>query len=370
MRARRTIVLAVILSCAASTSAFAQGAVPSVESRTTGDRSELIETIPIPRGPGSFETALALTPEEMPELRVGDEIRVSSELAITTDCIFSSARCAGRPYKFDPIVQTELILTERADEIVLARDRRRCLQRLGNREHHCQIVFDGVELGASPGPFDCASGGCALEVRIRAWNGRALGGEALVIGGNKPDGRIVQDKARLNVIRFRNDAEKLAKTVRGGLVRTTVPLDLNKRVIYSVKLDRLDAGDVLDVTVDARAHVGHLPFPALVGSQLVLAEGPREEHGRRFVKRVASLNGEITENSGTNCTQAKTPCPVHRTGVLTLRKDVRRRNGDPRPLWVNLVVRSTAKRAEGGPGDAVRIEDGTGLRVRQYAARG
>ncbi|MEJ7876198.1 MAG: hypothetical protein WKF62_06025 [Solirubrobacterales bacterium] len=370
MRARRTILIAVTLSFVVSESASAQDAVPTVESRTTGDRSELIETIPIPRGPGSFTTALALAPDEMPELRVGDEMRVSSELAITTDCVFSSPRCAGRPYEFDPIAQTELVLTQRGDELVLARDRRRCLQRLGNREHHCQIVFAGVELGASSGPIDCAFGGCALEVRIRAWNGRALGGEALVIGGNKPNGRIVQDKARLNVIRFRNGAERLAETVRGGPIRTRVPLDLNKRVIYSVRLDRLDAGDVLDVTVDARADVGHLPFPALVGSQLVLAEGPHEEHGRRFVKRVASLNGEITENNGTNCTQAKTPCPVHRTGVLRIRKDVRRQSGDPRPLWVNLVVRSTAKRADPAPGDSVRIENGAGLRVRQYAARG
>ena len=152
-------------------------------------------------------------------------------------------------------------------------------------------------------------------------------------------------------------------------MRTAVPLDLNKRVIYSVRLDRLNDGDVVEATVDARGHVGHLPFPALIGSQLVLAEGPREEHGRQFAKRAANLDGEFTEISGTNCTQAKTPCPVHRTGVLTIRKDVRRQSGRPRPLWVNLVVRSTAKRAEGSRGDAVRIENGDGLRVRRYPAQ-
>jgi len=347
----------------------AQGDV-SVDVRTTGDRSELIKTVPITRNPGPFRTALALAPGKMPDLRADDRLRVSSELAVTTDCLFHSPRCAGRPYEFDPVVQTQLVLTGRGGEIVLARDRRRCLQRRGNREHHCQIVFGGIDLGASPGGINCVSDGCALEVRTRSWNGRARGGEALVIGGNKPNGRIVQDKARLNVIRFRGGAQNTAKTVRGGPVRTTVPLDLNKRVVYSVKLKRLDAGDVLEATVDARAHVSHLPFPALVGSQLVLAEGPQEEHGRQFAKRVASLNGEFTENSGTNCTQAKTPCPVHRTGVLKIRKDVRRQSGSPRPLWVNLVVRSTAKRAQGGPGDAVRIENGNGLRVRRYPAHG
>ena len=346
-----------------------QGGV-DVDASSTGNNSELIKTVPITRNPGPFRTALGLGPGKMPDLRASDRLRVSSELAVTTDCLFNSPRCAGRPYRFDPVVQTQLVLAGSGNEIVLARDRRRCLQRQGNREHHCQIVFDGIDLSASPGGINCVSGGCALEVRTRSYNGRARGGEALVIGGNKPDGRIVQDKARLNVIRFRGGAQNLAKTERGGPVRTSVPLDLNKRVVYSVKLNRLDAGDVVEATVDARAHVGHLPFAALVGSQLVLAEGPQEEHGRQFAKRMASLKGEFTENSGTNCTQAKTPCPVHRTGVLTIRKDVRRQSGQPRPLWVNLVVRSTAKRAEGGSGDAVQIENGTGLRVRRYPAHG
>jgi len=370
MSFRRVAGTLVGLAALASMQAWAaQGGDVDVDASSTGDHSELIKTVPITRNPGPFRTALALPAGKIPDLRASDRLRVSSELVVTTDCVFSSPRCAGRPYKFDPVVQTQLVLRGSGDEIVLARDRRRCLQRPGNREHHCQIVFDGIDISATPGRINCVTDECTLEVRTRSYNGRAQGGEALVIGGNKPSGRIVQDKARLNVIRFRGGAENLAKTEKGGPVRTSVPLDLNKRVVYSVRLDRLNAGDVVEATVDARGHVGHLPFPALIGSQLVLAEGPREEHGRLFAKRVANLNGEFTENSGTNCTQAKTPCPVHRTGVLTIRRDVRRQSGQPRPLWVNLVIRSTAKRAEGSRGDAVRIENGDGLRVRRYPAR-
>ena len=126
------------------------------------------------------------------------------------------------------------------------------------------------------------------------------------------------------MIRFRGGAQNLAKTERGGPVRTSVPLDLNKRVVYIVKLNRLDAGDVVVATVDARAHVGHLPFAALVGSQLVLAEGPQEEHGRQFAKRMASLGGRVHREQWHQWHAGKDSRPVHRTGVLTIRKDVRR----------------------------------------------
>lgn len=350
--------------------ADARGPLPSVKAKTTGDRSELIETVPIKRSPGSYRVAMALRARSTPNLEPGDLLRASSEVVVSTDCTFSSPRCAGNPYVFNPRLQTQLVLTDGESDYVLARDRRRCLQEPGDREHHCQIVFDGVQTGTAPGELDCAADACGLELRIRAWSARADGGEAVIIGASKPGGRIVQDKGRINVIRFRGGAQELGKTSRGGLVRDEVPLDLKKRVVMSVRLDRLDEGDVLEVVADARAHVGHLPFPALVGSQLVLAEGPGEAHGHRFVRRIANLKGEITENSGTNCTQAKTPCALHRAGVLVIREDVRRRNGDPRPLWVNLVVRSTAKRAEGGAGEAVKLENRNGLRVRRYPARG
>ena len=115
----------------------------------------------------------------MPDLRASDRLRVSSELAVTTDCLFNSPRCAGRPYRFDPVVQTQLVLQVAATRSCSRETRRRCLQRQGNREHHCQIVFDGIDLSASPGGINCVSGGCALEVRTRSYNGRARGGEAL-----------------------------------------------------------------------------------------------------------------------------------------------------------------------------------------------
>ncbi|MDQ3758531.1 MAG: hypothetical protein M3331_01105, partial [Actinomycetota bacterium] len=198
---------AAMLSLALSVPAAAGGPVPSVEVKTTGDRSELIERVPIRKDPGRYSVAMALRSDAMPDLETDDLLRASSELVVTTDCTFKSARCIGNPYVFNPKIQTQLVLTEGGRDVVLARDRRRCLQEPGNREHHCQIVFAGAETGTAPGELDCAADPCELEVRVRAWSARADGGEVVVIGANKPNGRIEQDKARLNAIRFRGGAE-------------------------------------------------------------------------------------------------------------------------------------------------------------------
>ena len=49
---------------------------------------------------------------------------------------------------------------------------------------------------------------------------------------------------------------------------------MSPRVLYSVRLNRLKAGEQL--VVDARAHVGigNLPYNTLIRSQLLLTEGP------------------------------------------------------------------------------------------------
>ena len=239
-----------------------------------------------------------------------------------------------------------------------------CVQQVGDRQHHCVIPHHGIEAGGAPERLGCERGGCMLEMQIRARNPRAEAGHLLIIGGQDETGRLRQDKARLNAIRLRGRPQ--TKVISGRQTKTEVPPDLEHRVVLSQRVDGLQKGDVIEASVDLRATVAHLPYPALVASQIVLAESPNATHGKRFVSRVANLHGELTEDGGTNCTQAQTPCPVLRTGILKVRESSVNPRGNKVPLFLNLVVRANNKLKPERPGDMIRLINHGGLKATIY----
>ena len=342
------------------------GDTVQVDAVTTGNGSELIQTIPVASSPGAWQRAMELPPSEMPDLAPGDRLRVSAELALTTDCTRPLPRCTGRPHRFDPRYQTQIVLRSRSGDVALAKDSGRCVQQPGDRQHHCVLSYRGLEAGGAAERMRCSDEACSIVFLIRAHNTQAEGGEVLIIGGQDASGRIRQDRGRINALRIRPGRAALPKSNRAGPTRTALAPDLRKRVIYSIKLPNLRRGDVLEAWVSARASVGHLPYPAFVSSQIVLAESPSAAHGKRFASKVATMRGEFNEGTGTNCTQAQTPCPIERTGLLEIRANSETPSGDRIPLFVNVVAKANNKLMASKPGDAIRIRDAGGLSVRRY----
>ena len=95
----------------------------------------------------------------------------------------------------------------------------------------------------------------------------------MIIGANKPSGRIVQNKSRLNAIRLApgTTAQRL---VTRDLRRGSLRLRPRRKVVLSQKVEGLERGDVLAVGAALRSDVRHLGYNALVGGQLVVARGP------------------------------------------------------------------------------------------------
>ncbi len=246
----------------------------------------------------------------------------------------------------------------------LVGDRMKCVQQPGDRQHHCIVPLHGMEAGGVARRLNC-DGDCRVEMLVRAHNPRARSGDVVVIGMQDETGKLTGDRGRINAIRLRGSPQR--RDVREGLERREIPPDLKKRVVISAKLDHLKRGDVIEGWVDIRASVSHLPYPALVASEIVLAEEPTSTNGKRFVSRVASLDGDLTEGAGTNCTQAQTPCPVFRTGVLEMREDSVSPRGRSRPLFLNVVIRASNKLLPKRPGDMIRLRNHGGLNVRVYS---
>jgi hypothetical protein len=375
---------AAFLAAAASVSAQSFEQPEQVLVATSGSDSELVSTIEIGTVPGERATVVMSLPLEAFGLAPGDRLVGSSEAEVTTDCQVEAPRCVGNAYTYNPTVQSQLILA--SDPALAGGTGTTPLSRLSSRvcthvRHHCVPVFPRAVLDVSPdAPPACVlAGGCHLNLVVSAHNPAAKPGDMLIIGEDEPDGTTIQDKGRVNAVRLRPDSpgpapdEPVSRFVSREPAVESIPvrnkLAEGKAVVFSQPLDDLRRDDQLAVSARMSTDMAHLRENdrILVNSTLILARRPDSTSPGRLVKRVAEEKGELTEANGFNCTPASTPCLTRKVGVMSLVRSARKRSGSRVPLYVNLVVGSTAAGGRVPPGATLEVEGGA-LRVVHYPA--
>jgi hypothetical protein len=239
---------------------------------------------------------------------------------------------------------------------------------LSSRQHHCVLVFTGTSLEVTDqGALPCAPTACYVNFVVDAHSKSARRGDRLIVGANKPHGRILQDKGRINAVRLRPASQpppQVRATHRRSHAR--VPLDQTPTVVLSKRLRGLRKNAQFSVVARMRADVSRLPYSARVTTHLILARTASSTRTSRQISRLASLHGQIAESNGSNCTPRQTPCPYAKVGVVRMLRDARNRAGHPIPLHVNLFVISNPKRAPGGSGRYLRILRHATLKVTRY----
>lgn len=320
---------------------------PKLLTRATGKHPELRETIPIGRRPRAAQRVVMSL--RLPRIRRGDRIRVSGEIGTSTTCVIASARCIGRIYHFDPRVQARIVLAARATSTA-ARSTRpaspraalSCGQSRPNRNHHCPLILEGGgmkvrKLSAMP----CAPRHCRLNLVLSAHHRRARGGEVLVVGGDRPDGSVDQDKGRLSAAIIRARAHQLQVRNYASRVRRQRRLEADflggHRTIYSQKLSNLHRGDVLIARARQRSAIpGHAPY--FISNQIIVGSAPYDTRPSPLSKRAVSGGGVVTQSNGFNCTAGpsafRNPCASRKSGIVRITRTPRR------PLFVNLVSRT------------------------------
>jgi hypothetical protein len=346
--------------------AAAHAPAPAAAS-TTGKGGELRKTVPITRKQGAEpRVVLSLGPGKLGGLQRGGRLELSSEVQLTVDCDRRSRRCAGRPYRYDPKLTVTLELGSRRatdkGSKVIARRTLTCRQRLPNRQHHCPVVFDkAIAVGKH---FPCRLDRCFANVVVSASSPRARRDDRIIIGANKPSGRIVQNKSRLNAVVLRRDARG-HRVATHHLRRHSLRLRPQRKVLLSQKLEGLRRGDVLSASAGLRSDVRHLGYNALVGAELVIARGPSATDPSRLVRQSVSQEGLISPLNGTNCTPVNSPCLTRKVGVAKIRRALQGGSGEPLPLFVNLVIRTKQKRVRRQHGARLRLRGGR-LAVERY----
>jgi hypothetical protein len=328
----------------------------AVQAASTAGTRPLVDQIPIKRIPGKARrVVLSLGPGQLPPLAAGEVLRASAEIKISVTCPSPGPRCIGRRYDFSPKFSGQLVLADAESAThgsgvyaVTPRFQQGCGQKRPNRNHHCVLTLPDAPVQI-PGPdrLPCLASGCHLNLVLDAYGPQAKDGNVVVVGGDRPDGMINPTGGRLNaiVIPPGQGAEATSAVARTP-ASATIPLGVKHEsgydnVVYSVELDGLEAGDVLDVNALQRTDISAFDLPVFVGLKVILAGSPNGTEGK---PAYATDDGQFTPGNGVNCTQGpspfKTPCSSYKTGVVTVTQTPLTNAGASKPLFVNVLSRT------------------------------
>jgi hypothetical protein len=359
-----------------------QGA--SVRFASSGEHSEIRKSIPIAtRKWGKKRVAMTIPPSRLPRLHGGDVLRTAGEVQLSTTCVdFNAVRCIGRRYAFSPQEDARIVLASRRGATgghhamsVAQSKSLRCHQPLPNRNHHCVLVFPPTATKIRhPGVLPCRLNACRLNLVVEADNPHARPGQVVLVGADRPNGTVRQDKGRLSATILHGAVE--AKRFRTAHRRSrAVPIapsgKRGRRVIYSQRLNELHKGDVLEAAATHLVTIASLRYPAFVGTDMILARGPRAVSSAGLPRQVATGNGDLTEQNGFNCTHGpsayRSPCHTRKAGAVRIVRNVQR-EGRSVPLWVNVVAAGAPKGAVPRSGDRMRVLPRGGLVIRRFRA--
>jgi hypothetical protein len=143
-------------------------ATDKVRFASTGNHSELVETIPITRSSKKKvqTVVMSLPPEELPDFEANDRLLVNAEVQPSTTCVVPGSRCLGTRYRINPFIRARLVLADSAEPTANAIELApselvHCTQRRPNRNHHCPLVFRAANLDIpEPNALPCLPDAC------------------------------------------------------------------------------------------------------------------------------------------------------------------------------------------------------------------
>jgi len=383
----RAAVLAVLLAGAGALALPAHAArgeiepalIASIDSR---GNNETRATIPITRSRGTQPfVVLSERVKAGGGLRRGDILRATAELQLSTTCVTFEPRCIGSQYSYSPRMDGQVVLASSptatggsdADPISGV-DTRRCNQKRPNRNHHCVLVFhDAVKRVRNVGNLPCPPDACFLNVVASADHENAGAGDVVVVGADRPDGSVDGDKGRVDGLLERGAIPRPAVQEGGAKMRDTVPIEPSgnkgRRVVRSLRINGLRKGDALRIRAKQRIGISSVPYNVFIGTRVIIATSRTEIRTNGFVAKTFSSGGEITEQNGFNCTHGgstyQDPCNSPKAATAYVKRDLPLMNGQPKPVFVNIVMAGLPKLASAQPNDRMSVRDGE-IRAERY----
>lgn len=314
-------------------------------------------------------------------LERGDILRATAEVQLTTTCAKPEPRCIGTRYDYSPRMIGQVVLASsptatggaNADPISQKKTKR-CNQKRPNRNHHCVIVFaDAVKRVRSLNTLPCQPNDCYLNVVASADHPNAQPGNVVIVGADRPDATVDGDKARVDGVIERGAVPGPALRSGGAKMRDSVLIEpdgnAGKKVVRSLRLNGLRKGDVIRISTDQLIGISSVPYNVYIGTRVIMATSPTAVKTDGFVESVISNGGEITEQNGFNCTQGgseyQNPCNSPKAATAYVKRKMPQKNGEPKPVFVNIVMAGLPKLAVAHPNDRMTVRAGE-IRTERY----
>ena len=202
----------------------------------------------------------------------------------------------------------------------------------------------------------------------------ARDGQVVLVGADRPNGTVRQDKGRLNatVLHGHVDAKRFRTAARRSRSVPIAPSGkTGRRVIYSQRINKLRKGDVLEASARHLISIASLRYATFIGTDVILGRGPHAVSSAGLPRQVATGNGDLTEQNGFNCTHGRSayesPCRTRKSGAVRIKRNVQR-HGRTVPLWINVVTAGLPKGTTANSGDRMRVLPDGELVVRRYRA--
>jgi hypothetical protein len=346
---------------------------PLLKTVTTGRRAELRPTVPIAaKAGGKTKSVLSV---ELPRLRTGERVRLNGEVTITLTCVEQISRCIGHSYRFDPHLSAHVVLADEAAQTgagtvpVSDAASLTCQQTRPNRNHHCPLTVEGGSFTVGKlSDLPCKPTSCRLNMAFDAYNGKARSNEFVVVGADQPDGSVEGGKARLSAAVSRGRIDEAKRSTKHRVNRyLPASFDGGKTVVYSQRLDNLQAGDVLVVRSEQRTAIRRLPY--FLSNQIVVTTRRQAYKPSADTRRAISRSGLATETTGFNCTLGpsafRSPCVSIKAGMATVESVPKDGRGRPKPVYVNVISRGFPKLAQARGYPPAHVLDGGSLTVRR-----
>lgn len=334
---------------------------PTVRVGSTGNRPELIETIPITRRPGRRkQVALCFGPSTrtdspLPDLLPGDRLLVFAELEVTTDA--EDAGHPGRignPYSYAPLVEASLLLA--ADEAAVDPGPRalrlasRWHESVGHRQHHAVVVFEDGEITVPRRGLPWR-GPAHVNLVLGASHRDAKQGDVLLIGQNEKTPTVVQDMAGIRVVRLRPGDQPVRTAAREATCLVTgIPVAKRETLVFSHRLDDLRKDEQLVVKARLTTDAAQLGYAARISSRLFLADDANQLEPRTGrASRATTWKGHVSKPTGFNCMPDQGARTTLKFGVVRVLRDL---GG---PLFLNMVAVSAAPFGGAGAGDELPV---------------
>jgi hypothetical protein len=378
--------IGVVLATPAAVAGVLAPEAPKAELATTGNHSEQIKKLPISKKPGARQrVVMSLGPEELKRIHAGDTIRAGGEVQVSTTCVKQEPKCIGRPYNnLNPTITARIVLAPepKADAPAMplsgAPVTRLCKQRRPNRNHHCTLAIPNTTTNVpDPSGLPCPPGECYVNMLVGASNRKAKKGNVVVLGADRPDGSVAQDKGRLNVVQARAEVPAAAGSSSNQLVNQSLPLTEGKRekrrVVYSVPITAPKKGEVLTFDASFRADISQMRFNTFIASRVIVTDSPTATSPNGAGKSSSLFRGDATEGNGFNCTLGPSgyanPCTVVKSGATRITRDVADPISGPGTLYLNVVGAGKpllVEKVKGAP-QIPLSPVGPGLTVERYA---